>query len=73
MIDPWEKAAECEQAIRACADAERKLILENLRDLWVSIGNEKAVGMSDWGTQAALAAELHAEIIKSAQRPPPAG
>jgi hypothetical protein len=40
QIDPWEKAADCERAIRAAADPQQKKILKNLRYLWIALANE---------------------------------
>jgi hypothetical protein len=64
MIDPWEKAAECERAIRISFDPHRKSILTNLRELWMTLANEKSMGMPDWQVHAERIVGLHADFVK---------
>jgi hypothetical protein len=42
ILDPFEKAADCERAL-ATADPRRRPILEKLRDLWIALGNERSL------------------------------
>jgi hypothetical protein len=63
-IDPWEKAAECDRAIRAC-DADRILAIMNLKALWLALGNEMAAGMPDWRDHAKNIDKIHADIMSS--------
>jgi hypothetical protein len=63
MIDPWDKAAECDLALEFCADAERRFILVNLRELWIHIGNERAAGMTDWVDIAAEVTAIHDRAV----------
>ena len=39
-VDPWSKAAECERAMSIIADPDRRIVLLNLRDFWIALGNE---------------------------------
>jgi hypothetical protein len=64
MIDPWDKAAECDRALETCSDEGRMLVLVNLRELWIAIGNERAGGMADWGEHAEQAAEIHTTVVR---------
>jgi hypothetical protein len=65
MIDPWDKAAECEHALRICADdPDRKALLRGLRDLWRWLAREQIRGLSEWRTQAENANGLHAELLR---------
>ena len=41
IIDPWEKAAECERSLRATPNLQQRAILEMLRNLWIALGNTK--------------------------------
>jgi hypothetical protein len=41
-IEPWDKAAECERALRRASDPRTRAILAELRDLWIALGNESA-------------------------------
>jgi hypothetical protein len=63
MIDPWEKAEECQQALNACRGRTKRLILHELRELWVSVGNKKSGGL-EWQIQAADLMRIHADIIR---------
>ena len=42
-IEPWEKAADCERSAQASIDPHLKVILHRLRDLWIALGNERAL------------------------------
>ena len=42
--DPWEKAADCERAMRATIDPQRQAILERLRNLWIGLGDKLEIG-----------------------------
>jgi hypothetical protein len=65
-IDPWERAADCDRLMNAAADPSRKAIFAKLRELWITLGNEKAMM-----TEGELAAEieaigrLHADLTAS--------
>jgi hypothetical protein len=60
MIDPWNKAEECERALATCTNKERRRVLTNLQELWIAVGNEKAAGTSTWRSNAEHAAKVHA-------------
>jgi hypothetical protein len=63
MIDPWKKAAQCEFARSFCDDRLHKTLFANLRDLWVAIADEKAVGTPDWQIEAETLDVLHLELF----------
>jgi len=42
MVDPWDKAAECERAIEIVADPERRVVLSSLRSVWLALGHKQA-------------------------------
>jgi hypothetical protein len=63
MIDPWDRATECAQALEVCTDAEQRFVLVNLRDLWINIGNERAAGMTDWADLAQDVAAIHDHAV----------
>jgi hypothetical protein len=67
MIDPREKAAECERAIGSCPNLSGRRVLENLRQLWVVIEQDKSAGKADWHGDADETDKLHAEILKPEQ------
>jgi hypothetical protein len=41
MQDAWERVADCERAIQAAVDPERRAILTHLRNLLVALANER--------------------------------
>ena len=41
IIDPWEKAAECERSLTATPNLQQRAIVEMLRNLWIALGNTK--------------------------------
>jgi len=63
-VDPWEKAAECAQAIEATDDPNRREMLTHLRDLWVTMANERhLVHSSELTNQLAGLAKIHAGLL----------
>jgi hypothetical protein len=56
QVDPWEKAADCERALRITIDPIRREMLGNIREFWIALANERPF-LSD----ADLAAEI--EVI----------
>jgi hypothetical protein len=68
-IDPWEKAADCERAIKSVADPERRTVLANLRDLWIALGSQCELMSSDEIAQEAEAiGRLHADLYAARDR-----
>ena len=62
-IDPWEKAADCERAIKSAADCEQRALLTNLRDLWITLGSQCELMSTDEMAQEAEAiGRLHADL-----------
>jgi hypothetical protein len=65
MIDPWEKAEECQRAMNACPDRIKRSILHELRELWVSVGNKKSGGLEGWHVQATDLLRVHTNLVGS--------
>jgi hypothetical protein len=61
-VDPWDKAAECERAIRVVADPERRLVLERLRSLWIALGNEQPL-FAERVRQLSTITQIHTELM----------
>ena len=40
QVDPWEKAADCERAIRITVDPIRRETLSNIREFWIALAQE---------------------------------
>jgi hypothetical protein len=62
-LDPWDKAAECESAIRIVADPERRVVLDRLRTLWIALGNRQSFDRFDRAGQLSTIAQIHAELM----------
>ena len=62
-IDPWERAADCDRLVHGATDPARKAIFEKLRELWIVLGNEKAM-MSEGELAAEIEtiSRLHVEL-----------
>ncbi len=41
MVDPWEKAAECERAIETATNRGLRTALTYLRELWIALGKQR--------------------------------
>jgi hypothetical protein len=63
MIDPWEKAADCERSLQATADPQRRYVLRHLRDLWIGVGNESGFTTPDkLAQEIEVIGRLHADF-----------
>ena len=40
QVDPWEKAADCERALRITVDPIRRETLSNIREFWIALAQE---------------------------------
>ena len=55
QVDPGEKAADCERALRITVDPIRREILSNIREFWIALANERP-----FLSEEDLAAEIEA-------------
>jgi len=53
QVDPWEKAADCERALRITVDPIRRETLSNIREFWIALAQE-----SRFLSEAVLAAQI---------------
>jgi hypothetical protein len=68
-VDPWEKAAECANAIRSTTDPQLRTMLTSLRDLWIGLANESQFLSADaLAREAESIGRLHAELSASERR-----
>jgi hypothetical protein len=70
MIDPLERANECARALETCSEPDQKLVLANLRELWLSVANARLNGKADRRLQLEHLERLHEFIRRSLQQPP---
>jgi hypothetical protein len=53
QVDPWEKAADCERALRITLDPIHRETLSNIREFWIALARE-----SRFLSEDALAAQI---------------
>jgi len=41
QVDPWEKAADCERALRLTLDPLHRDRLKDIREFWISLANAR--------------------------------
>ena len=64
QIDPWERAAECERALRAANDPKRRQILTDVRDLWIGLANTRSLWTRvHFDEQVEAISRIHTETI----------
>jgi hypothetical protein len=62
QIDPWEKAADCDRALRITIDPIERDMLANIRDFWIILGNTKRfLSEDELAKQAEAISRLHAK------------
>jgi hypothetical protein len=67
QIDPWERAAECERALRAANDPTRRQILTDVRKLWIGLANTRSLWpRAQFDEQVETINRIHTELIRPA-------
>jgi hypothetical protein len=63
QIDPWEKAADCERALRITVDPIRRETLSNIREFWIALAQESRFLSDDaLAVQIETIGRLHAKF-----------
>src|SRR5262245_5933819 len=67
QVDPWEKAADCERALRITVDPVHRETLSNIREFWITLAHESRF-LSDeaLATQIETIGRLHAKFDRDA-------
>src|SRR5262245_6192776 len=67
QVDPWEKAADCERALRITVDPVHRETLSNIREFWIALAHESRF-LSDeaLATQIETIGRLHAKFDRDA-------
>jgi hypothetical protein len=67
QVDPWEKAADCERALRITVDPVHRETLSNIREFWIALAHESRF-LSDeaLATQIETISRLHAKFDRDA-------
>jgi hypothetical protein len=63
QLDPWEKAADCERALRLTLDPRHRERLTNIRDFWISLAHKRPLlSEREFASEAEAIARLHAGL-----------
>ena len=63
QVDPWEKAADCERALRLTIDPVHRENLANIREFWISLANSKRfLSEHEFAKEVEAIARLHANL-----------
>jgi hypothetical protein len=73
VIDPWEKARECDRAIETCTDARQRAIFAHLRNVWALLAADRSMGRGDWRALAESAQRLHVDAFHDRWHPEACG
>jgi hypothetical protein len=63
QVDPWEKAADCERALRLVIDPVYRENLTNIREFWISLAHKRrSLSEQEFARQAETIGRLHANL-----------
>jgi hypothetical protein len=63
QVDPWEKAADCERALRITVDPIRREVLSNIREFWIALANERPfLSDADLAAEIEMISHFHATL-----------
>ena len=63
QVDPWEKAADCERALRLTLDPVHRENLTNIREFWISLAYKRPfLSETDFASEAEKIGRLHAKL-----------
>jgi hypothetical protein len=63
QVDPWEKAADCERAIRLTIDPIHSEDLTNIREFWISLANKRrSLTDQEFANQAEAIGRIHSNL-----------
>jgi hypothetical protein len=68
QVDPWEKAADCERAIRITLDPLHRETLINIRGFWIALAHKsRFLSDDDLANQIEMIGRLHAKLDRDAR------
>jgi hypothetical protein len=66
QVDPWEKAADCERALRLTIDPAHRGYLTNIREFWISLANARPfLSEHEFAKEAEAIGHLHANLTRA--------
>ncbi len=68
QVDPWQKAADCERAIRITLDPLHRETLTNIREFWIALAHKsRFLSDNDLANQIEAIGRLHAKLDRDAR------
>jgi len=62
QVDPWERAADCERALRLTLDPLHRDRLKDIREFWISLANARPfLSERQFAKEAEAIARIHAK------------
>jgi hypothetical protein len=69
QMDPWEKVAECEEALKQATDPRSRTVLTELRDLWITLANEsQLLGSAQFQAEVEALGRMYSEWASSTDK-----
>ena len=66
QVDPWEKAADCERALRLSLDPIYRENLTHIREFWISLARKRAfLSEGEFASEAEAIGRLQASLSAS--------
>jgi hypothetical protein len=70
QVDPWEKAADCDRALRLTIDPVLREKLTNIREFWISLANQqRSLSEVEFAEQAQAIGRIHANLTGDLSAP----
>jgi hypothetical protein len=67
QVDPWEKAADCQRAIRLTIDPIHRENLTNIMEYWILLANKRRfLTEQEFANQAEAIGRIHANLTATA-------
>ena len=65
-VDPWEKAADCERALRLTLDPVHRANLTNIREFWISLATKRPfLSENEFAQQVEAISRFHANVAET--------
>ena len=67
QADPWEKAADCERALRLSLDPVHRENLTNIREFWIALATKRPfLSEQEFARQVEAISRFHANLAEAA-------
>jgi hypothetical protein len=63
QVDPWEKAADCERALKLVIDPVHRESLTNIREFWISLAHKRPfLSEHEFAREAEMIGRFHSKL-----------